>query len=153
MDKTIAGIIILSVLVLGGIIASSSFSSDATTIARDRCVDHTGISMHIHPVVSITIDGAPYPIPANIGISNTCMKAVHTHDDSGAIHLEYPEQHDFTLGDFFAVWGQPLSATQVLDKTSNAYTFTVTADGEAVNDPASLVFKDKQNVAITLTKK
>lgn len=72
---------------------------------------------HLHPHLSIEHGGTAVPIPANIGIVQTagvvlCLYWLHTHDDSGTIHVEAPGGN-FTLADFFAVWGKPLSATQI----------------------------------------
>ena len=38
---------------------------------------------------------------------------LHTHDTTGVIHIESPVQRRYTLGEFFDLWGQPLSPTQV----------------------------------------
>src|SRR5262249_53559585 len=38
---------------------------------------------------------------------------LHTHDETGVIHIESPEKRTFTLGNFFDIWKQPLSADQV----------------------------------------
>jgi len=72
---------------------------------------------HLHTQLSITAHGKPVPVPANIGIVNAagamlCIYWLHTHDQSGQIHVEAP-MGTFTLADFFAVWGQPLSTRQV----------------------------------------
>jgi hypothetical protein len=34
---------------------------------------------------------------------------LHTHTPDGIIHIEAPRDRAFTLGDFFQIWGQPLS--------------------------------------------
>jgi hypothetical protein len=39
---------------------------------------------------------------------------LHTHDTSGVIHIESPVPRRYTLGDFFDVWGQPLSQRRLL---------------------------------------
>ncbi len=74
------------------------------------------------------VDGAARQIPYGIGITNpqlqsspqglfvgggTCFYWLHTHAADGIIHIESPVQRTYTLGDFFDIWGQPLSATQV----------------------------------------
>lgn len=41
------------------------------------------------------------------------MYALHTHDSIGIIHVENPTPARFTLGQFFALWGQPLAADNV----------------------------------------
>jgi hypothetical protein len=72
---------------------------------------------HIHARLAIVHQGTKVLVPANIGFVNAgsallCIYWLHTHDDSGTIHIEAPGGN-FTLADFFAVWGQPLSSTRV----------------------------------------
>ena len=75
---------------------------------------------HIHAQLAITVRGQNEPVPAGIGIvtilggTPVCLYWLHTHDESGTIHVEAPGG-SFTLADFFAVWGEPLSRTQVGD--------------------------------------
>jgi hypothetical protein len=74
--------------------------------------------VHVHARLSISNRGADVAVPANIGIvtiaggAPLCLYWLHTHDESGTIHVEAPSG-SYTLADFFAVWGQPLSRTQV----------------------------------------
>ena len=75
----------------------------------------TGV--HIHAKLSIVNRGKPVLVPANIGFVTAagvvlCLYWLHTHDDSGIIHVEAPGG-DYTLADFFAVWGKALSPAQV----------------------------------------
>jgi hypothetical protein len=46
-------------------------------------------------------------------VSGSCFSWLHTHTEDGVIHIESPVQRTFTLGDFFAIWAQPLSDSQV----------------------------------------
>ncbi|HTU70229.1 MAG TPA: hypothetical protein VMF11_07885 [Candidatus Baltobacteraceae bacterium] len=86
--------------------------------------DHVGCNVteqlveHWHPHLTIEHRGAQVRVPAQIGFVQTggivlCLYWLHTHDDSGTIHVESPIPKVFTLGDFFAVWGQPLARTRV----------------------------------------
>lgn len=59
---------------------------------------------HIHPELTILVDGKNIAIPHNLGVNTAGMTSLHTHDEEGVIHVESPIQKDFTLGDFFAVW-------------------------------------------------
>lgn len=84
---------------------------------------------HIHAHLNVFVDGTGVWVPAGVGVTrpivldplrhDPVVKAakgyywLHTHDESGIIHAEAPEQHAFTLGQFFDVWGQPLSRHQV----------------------------------------
>ena len=73
---------------------------------------------HWHPHLTIERHGAKVTVPADIGIVTAgyavlCLYWLHTHDDSGTIHVESPFARVFTLADFFAVWGEPLSRTRI----------------------------------------
>jgi hypothetical protein len=43
----------------------------------------------------------------------SCFMWLHTHAADGIIHTESPIQRTYTLGNFFDIWGQPLSRTRV----------------------------------------
>ena len=45
--------------------------------------------------------------------AENCITWLSTRYPDGLIHVESSEQRSFTLGDFFKVWGQPLSSDQV----------------------------------------
>ncbi len=93
-----------------------------------------GTVAHYHPLLVINHNGAQQHLPydssqsADIGCidqpgytnpSYYCaaggFHAMHTHDGSGIIHLELPRilNPPPTLGQFFTIWGQPLSPAQV----------------------------------------
>lgn len=71
-----------------------------------------GQVVHIHQHLDLFVGGRQVTVPANIGIDadGGFISDLHTHDSSGIMHVESPTQRDFTLGQFFAVWGLPLSA-------------------------------------------
>lgn len=98
---------------------------------------------HIHPIISITVDGKPESIPAEIGLSASCERAVHTHDDDaalGVIHVESQDKRIYVLGDFFDVWGKSFNR--------DGYIFKASVDEIVLEKPASLVFKDKQQIKL-----
>ena len=66
---------------------------------------------HIHALLSIYQDGQRLALPDSIGRGSGCNYEMHTHDGSGVMHIETNVAKVFTLGQFFALWGQPLSAT------------------------------------------
>ena len=68
---------------------------------------------HEHAHLAVFVDGQPRTIPARIGITDTCLYWLHSHTADGVIHMESPVARVFTLGNYFDVWGQPLSPTQV----------------------------------------
>jgi hypothetical protein len=71
-----------------------------------------GQALHIHQHLDLFAKGRHVTVPANIGIdpSATFLAALHTHDNSGIMHVESPVVTSFTLGQFFAVWGVRLDA-------------------------------------------
>lgn len=88
------------------------------------------LAFHIHAHLRIFVDGQEKAVPYGIGIIPPLQMAadaagnpvvgggkgiywLHTHDSSGVIHMEAPARVSFTLGEFFDMWGQPLSAAQV----------------------------------------
>lgn len=70
---------------------------------------------HIHTHLDVLVDGAPVTVPANIGIDmrRRAISPLHTHDDSGVIHIESPVQRQFSLGEFFSEWRVSLSADNI----------------------------------------
>lgn len=65
-----------------------------------------GTTMHEHANVRIFVRGEEQPVPADIGISDAGeIQSLHTHTDPGVIHIESSQSREFTLGEFFGVWG------------------------------------------------
>jgi hypothetical protein len=89
----------------------------APEISGIECDVNEFTTYHVHAHLNIRIGGRLYLPPANVGILPTCLYWLHTHQGQGVIHIEAPAPTMFTLGQFFDVWGQPLSSTQVLDAT------------------------------------
>jgi hypothetical protein len=94
-----------------------SVATAAPTLARRidgiPC-NNENISYHVHAHLQIVYEGQSVAVPANIGIDdNTCVYYLHTHDTSGELHIESPVARKFTLGNFFDIWGQPLSISHL----------------------------------------
>jgi len=70
------------------------------------CVPGTAYVYHWHTQLNVFSGSAPYPIPANVGISGSCLEPVHTHDTSGLIHIETTVNRLYSVGDFYLVWGK-----------------------------------------------
>jgi hypothetical protein len=109
------------------------------------------LAFHIHQHLDIFVDGDPVAVPSNIGITAAGEFAVlHTHDTSGVMHVESPEQRDFTLGDFFDVWGVLLTKNCLGGLCTNGTkTLSVYVNGTRVTtDPAQIVLKPHQEIFI-----
>ncbi|MBM7472931.1 hypothetical protein [Subtercola frigoramans] len=84
---------------------------------------------HLHSHVSITVDGVPQVVPANVGIDEKTQVTLplHTHEATGILHVESPIQRTFELGEFFAEWGIPLDSEGVGDfRQSSTESFMLT---------------------------
>ncbi len=93
------------------------------------CQRTENVAYHIHAHLTIFVDGKAFQIPYGIGIGpplsgvrtpvgafvngGSCFMWLHTHVADGVIHIESPKFTTYTLGQFFAVWGQKLSRTRV----------------------------------------
>ncbi len=106
-------------------------------LAAQDIVTYCGVEgsvEHYHPLLVIHDNGVQQPLPyqqgqgADIGAINQpgftnaqyyCpggeIHVLHTHDGSGIIHVELPFTPSAapTLGQFFTIWGEPLTPAQV----------------------------------------
>ncbi|MEE9181614.1 MAG: hypothetical protein V3U33_03495 [candidate division NC10 bacterium] len=102
---------------------------------------------HIHPTLAIIVNGESLTIPGGIGISGTIVGSIHTHSGDGIIHVESREAR--TLGDFFAVWGQPFGSDRVLSYVVDERNrLTMTVNGQPSSSFGRLVLEDDQAIVI-----
>ena len=148
---TVVIVAVVGVVVLGAVIAYSfAPPPDTTTPVTQMCVQHQGLGVHWHAQLSITILGSPFTIPANIGIvSSTCYRPLHTHETNGVVHIELPAARTVTLRDFFAIWGQPFSQSQILTSVADAtHEIVMFVNGVPSGAYANLVLVDAQTASI-----
>ena len=74
-----------------------------------RCEGMEGAIVHIHAFLALYDRGYRLMVPAGIGLQPTCQYWLHTHTSDGLIHDESSIYRFFTLGQFFAIWKQPLN--------------------------------------------
>lgn len=100
---------------------SLHLGTKAGSFPKAQCQPVERLDIHYHSHLDILVRGTPTAIPAGIGLRQTCIYWVHTHDTSGIIHIEAPADHAetrFTLGTLFQVWGVPLASDQVGPETT-----------------------------------
>lgn len=116
------------------------------------CDAQEGQRIHIHQHLVVLDHGKPVAIPANIGIpmAKRCIYWVHTHTPDGIIHIEAPLNRSFTLGDFFMIWGQPLTRAQVATaKAPKGQTLKIWVDGvEYKGDPGKIALNPHTDIVI-----
>jgi hypothetical protein len=82
---------------------------------------------------------------------------MHTHDDTGVIHIESPEIRTFTLGQFFNIWNKKFNNTQIFDNIVNNnknVTLSVYVNGNKVSslDYRNIKLNSHDEVAIVYGK-
>ncbi len=160
--RSIAVVVVVGAMVIS-LLGINVFSSIKGTVKQDTsklstrdlalsCTTDMATQFHIHPHLHIFINGKEQSIPPDTGISATCLHPLHTHaedEDHSTIHVESPEQRDFTLGDFFAVWGKTFSKDQILDAKADAgHEIVMTVNGTPNTDYENLVLKDGDQIVI-----
>jgi hypothetical protein len=88
-------------------------------------------AFHVHAHLDIFINGELATVPSQIGINSDagCLYWLHTHDDRGVIHIEAPIKREFTLGNFFDIWGQVFNNTHLLDDEDTNNTISIYVNG------------------------
>ncbi len=111
-----------------------------------------GTALHIHQHLDLLINGNVVSVPAGIGINEAqnFISPIHVHDTTGIIHVESPTIQDYTLGQFFDIWGLKFSATCIGSYCTDAtHTLKVYENGTLLSgDPRSLVLKPHAELMI-----
>lgn len=108
-----------------------------------------GSVLHIHQHLDLYVNGKKVLLPAQVGIyANTWLTELHTHDTTGVMHVESPTKRDFSLGQFFGVWGVKVTANCA---GSECGKLSWWVNGvEQSGDPARLILNAHQEIAIVL---
>ena len=110
-------------------VASFDNSSPGSPVDGIHCTTNEQLLFHVHSHLAVFVNGKQQSIPMGIGIApprqteagatgdfvvaGTCFYELHSHTADGVIHIEAPVQRTYTLGNYFDIWHQPLSSTQV----------------------------------------
>ncbi|MGX7678612.1 hypothetical protein ACSMXN_06915 [Jatrophihabitans sp. DSM 45814] len=149
------------VLEEGQLLAPASTAADGQTIQGIQCDANEQVAYHIHSHLTVYVNGSLRPLPAGIGIvtpvaeqtpsgvfdtASRCYYWLHVHAQDGVIHVESPTTKDYTLGQFFAIWQQPLSTGQVGPAKGP---LTVFVNGVRYGgNPASIVLTSREDIQI-----
>jgi hypothetical protein len=111
---------------------------------------------HHHVHLSLFVNGVQYAIPRGTGMKNPgqapfiyhadCFYFLHTHDETGIIHIEPPGPDIYSLHQYFALWGMKLSTTNVAGYKGAV---TVFVDGTQENvDPNTIKFSPYEQITL-----
>ena len=139
------------------------------TVDGIQCQTGEQTVVHVHTHLTVFVNGQARVIPYGIGIpgfqaeqtaqgpyvgTGSCFYWLHAHANDGIIHVESPSTTaQFTLGQWFALWGVPLSSTQVGSATGKVTAFFTSpghATGIYTGDPANLPLGDKYEIQLVV---
>lgn len=149
-----------------GILTAASFII-ITFVNSEIDIGQSGAQMdpmaiHLHPELKIVMDNKSLTVPSNIGINSSLwnvhsldkygmqampemgmssMAPLHTHDDSGIIHVESSINRNYTLGEFLEVWGLKLDNKIV----------KATVDNKSITNFETIVLKDGEKINLDVT--
>ena len=140
---------LLKILSIGATVTIAFIAMVVITGASITIHSEKSFVAHLHPSLNVLVNGKSISVPKNIGIDSSLHKdhsldqygaegvaPLHTHDDSGTIHVESTVNRNYTLGEFLNIWGIDL----------NGKTIKLTVDGIPVSDHRNHVLEDGQNL-------
>jgi len=123
----------------------------------------------------VFIDGQPTVVPAGIGIGgdpnarvqkqngqtvaglvggsceHPCISPLHTHDESGVLHVENDKDRQINLGQLFTEWGVRFTPDCVGGYCAPDKPYKVYVDGKQfTGDASTIVLKNLEEIAIVI---
>jgi hypothetical protein len=145
----LVGTIVLAILIGACGQTAAPTPAPATNVP---CGPSEVFTRHEHAHLTILIRGQIKTVPAFIGITATQICWLHTHDTAGIIHIEAGDTRTLTLGDFFAVWRQPLSQTTIDgDRAGSGESIQTTVNQEPYTGaPETILLKEHEDIVLQL---
>lgn len=150
----VALVVIVGIGIAVVVLMMSSFSAGPTVTPSDGNIlersltSHDSLRQHFHSEIMISVDGKLIKVPANVGVSRSSFRYIHTHDDTGKIHIESPSEHIFTLSDFFTIWGKEFSDDCV---DTNCGKIVISANGDVIDSPVDYILQDGDKILIEVS--
>jgi hypothetical protein len=113
------------------------------------------LEYHIHAHVDVFLDGAAQAVPANLGIDRdeAVLSPLHTHDQTGIIHVENDKPRTFFLGQLMIEWDIRLDSTCAGSYCRPDATWAIYVDGtKDTRDPSKIEFAAHREIAIVIGK-
>lgn len=135
---------------------ATSDGAQGQTVGGLDCLANMPETYHVHTHLSIFLNGEALAVPGHVGIvqqsgGTECFYSVHTHDKSGKLHVEAAAAGMFTLGQFFAEWGETLDSANIAGLTGMPVVVYVTDDGKvtkATGDWHDIELKSHREITI-----
>lgn len=132
-------------------------SADRVKASGLEVLNAEGAAEHFHAHLEVFVDGKAVTIPADLGFSFTAdgkpngISALHTHDESGIIHIEAPVAGEsYTLGQLLTEWGVLDGADQTPGSPHSALTdWSVAVNGTKQSAPVrDIVLKAHDEIVL-----
>jgi hypothetical protein len=112
-----------------------------------------GTAKHFHAHLDLIVNGKPVPVPANLGIepSGSAMSELHTHDETGILHIEAPTASKrYTLGQLFSEWNVRLNDKSIGGLTADeTHVLRAYMDGKLTQgNPADIELAAHREIAL-----
>ena len=118
---------------------------------------YEGTVLHIHQHLDIFVLGRHIVVPTGVGIAEdeSYIAPIHTHDQTGVLHVESDDVQAFTVGQFFDIWGVRLSATCLGGHcVDDEHSLKIYVDGsEIAGDARAIELKRHQEIAIVYARR
>jgi hypothetical protein len=151
--------IVILMLSLDVIIVIGYIGHEELNAAQSDNMNMNPIIMHIHPQLSLFVNGTSFSVPAQIGIDPSlwkdhsldefgmqsmpemdmsAMAPLHTHDSSGILHVESTINRNYTLGEFLNIWGLSVDGK----------TIKMTGNDKSVTDLRDHILRDGEQIKL-----
>lgn len=112
----------------GAFLAASTTTKLGGIVDGIQCEPFAQLAYTAYAHLQVYVNGRSRALPGGIGIvdqsisegphglyygANTCMYWLHTRAADGLVEVQSPVARQFTLGDFFDIWNQPLGRSRV----------------------------------------
>lgn len=140
---------LLTIIILAGAVLFLSRGEDSS-VPEDQIIAKNGL--HWHPRLEIYINGEKQEIRENIGIVGQIHQRIHTHDESGTIHMEMSgvvTKDETKIGNFFRIWGKEFSPSQIFEfKNSSEAAVKMFVNGKVNKDFENYQMRDGDKIEI-----
>jgi hypothetical protein len=163
LEKALYGGAIISTIlfVILSATGNTELMENETWDIEETCLEgtsHQGGITHTHSSLSIFIEGSEEFIPKDIGIQDSScpdgMRGIHTHDDTGRLHIETPNQIEAPVGAFFNIWDEVFNSGQILDNMANSdYEIVMYVNGVVNSEFENYIMLDGDSIEIHYQQK
>ena len=143
-------LLLLPLLAMSCAYGADGYHTHGFQVAGISCEHGEPLRQHTHAHLSIFAEGRTVPLPEYVGLDGECLMPLHTYDGTGIIHLETATGRDFSLGDFFVIWHQPLSTSGLMSfQADGTHQIRASVNGQQfAGDPARIPLASHADIVV-----